>query len=115
MVIIRMSARHHEADQHRNNKDRHSIERIDPNQRCQNGNMEPRHDQKRPSDIRMFCADPKSLEISGQRQPPRIFLHRHDPAVRRPPSGLVFGLIHVMIMVPQIVMQDPDIRHRAGL
>ena len=109
MVIISVPARHHEADHHWDNKDGHGVERVDHDERRQEGDVQRRHYNKYPADLGMFCALTKCAEITRYREPPRILVPRHYAAIWRAPSGLVFRLIHIVIMMAEIVMQDPDV------
>ena len=57
----------------------------------------------------MVCAYTKCTGIAGNGEPPSIFMNRHDPVIPGAPSRFVFRLIHLVVMVTEIVVQDPDI------
>lgn len=115
MVIISVPAGHHETDQHWDDEDRRRIERIDPNKRCQKRDVQPQHKQKGLANAGVLSAILDRADIAREGELPGIFIGRHHSPVGRAPGRLVFALIHIVIMMAEIVMQDPNIGDRAGL
>lgn len=64
MVIISVATGHYEADQHRNDENRDSVESVDPDKQRQDRNMDDAHDHKDAMNGCVFRAVSEGMEIA---------------------------------------------------